>query len=59
VAIQNYFAQVGTWVTIIQCIIFVACVLTLRLGIVGKLREWSQRRNRYRQDAGVDPNRSG
>ena len=59
VAIQNYFAQVGAWVTLVQGIIFVACVLTLRLGIVVKLREWSQRRNRYGQDAGVDPNRSG
>ena len=46
VAIQDYFAQVGAWVTNIQGIIFVACGLTLRRGIVGKLREWWQRRNR-------------
>jgi len=59
VAIQNYFAKVGAWVTIIQGTIFVACVLTFRRGIVGELREWWQRRDRQRQDAGVDPNRSG
>jgi hypothetical protein len=46
VAIQDYFAQVGAWVTNIQGIIFVACLLTLRLGIVEELREWWQRRNR-------------
>jgi hypothetical protein len=46
VAIQDYFAQVGAWVTNIQGIIFVACGMTLRRGIVGKLREWWQRRNR-------------
>jgi branched-chain amino acid transport system permease protein len=40
VAIQNYFAQVGAWVTIIQGTIFVACVLAFRRGIVGELREW-------------------
>jgi branched-chain amino acid transport system permease protein len=46
VAIQNYLAQVGAWVTIIQGGIFVACVLTFRRGIVGELREWWQRRFR-------------
>jgi branched-chain amino acid transport system permease protein len=55
VAIQNYFAQVGAWVTIIQGTIFVACVLTFRRGIVGEVREWWQRRDRQRPNAGVDP----
>jgi branched-chain amino acid transport system permease protein len=59
VAIQNYFAQVGAWVTIIQGTIFVACVLTFRRGIVGEVREWWQRRDRQRPDAGVDPQGSG
>ena len=59
VAIQNYFAQVGAWVTIIQGTIFVACVLTFRRGIVGEVREWWQRRDRQRADAGVDSQGSG
>jgi branched-chain amino acid transport system permease protein len=52
VAIQNYFAQVRAWVTIIQGAIFVAWVLTFRRGIVGELREWRQRRDRQEPDAG-------
>jgi branched-chain amino acid transport system permease protein len=59
VAIQNYFAQVGAWVTIIQGAIFVACVLTFRRGIVGELREWWQHRDRQKPDAGVDPQGTG
>jgi len=35
VAMENYFAQMGSWVTIIEGIIFVVCVLTFRRGIVG------------------------
>lgn len=44
VAIQNYFAQIGAWVTIIQGSIFVVCVLTFRRGIVGELMAWWQQR---------------
>lgn len=55
VAIQNYFAQVGAWVTIIQGAIFVACVLTFRRGIVGEVREWWQRRKRNRPVLSVAP----
>lgn len=32
---ENYLAQTGSWVTIIEGIIFVICVLTFRSGIVG------------------------
>jgi hypothetical protein len=32
---ENYLAQTGSWVTIIQGVIFVICVLTFRQGIVG------------------------
>src|SRR3954463_12575254 len=32
---ENYLAQAGSWVTIIEGIIFVICVLTFREGIVG------------------------
>ena len=35
VAMQNYLAQVGQWVLVIQGVIFVACVLLFRRGIVG------------------------
>ncbi len=37
VAMQNYLAQVGQWVTVIQGAIFVLCVLLFRRGIVGEL----------------------
>jgi branched-chain amino acid transport system permease protein len=35
VTMENYLAQMGSWVTIIEGIIFVVCVLTFRRGIVG------------------------
>ena len=35
VAMDNYLAQMGSWVTIIEGVIFVVCVLTFRRGIVG------------------------
>ena len=34
---QNYLAQVGQWVTVIQGVVFVACVLLFRRGIVGEI----------------------
>jgi branched-chain amino acid transport system permease protein len=37
VAMQNYLAQIGSWVTIAQGVIFVACVLSFRRGIIGEL----------------------
>lgn len=37
VAMQNYLAQFGQWVTVIQGAIFVACVLVFRRGIVGEI----------------------
>ncbi len=36
-AIQQYLAQLGAWVTIVQGIIFVVCVLLFRRGIVGEI----------------------
>jgi branched-chain amino acid transport system permease protein len=36
-AMENYLAQLGSWVTVIQGSIFVVCVLTFRRGIVGEL----------------------
>jgi branched-chain amino acid transport system permease protein len=35
VAMQHYLAQLGSWVTVVQGIIFVFCVLVFRRGIVG------------------------
>ncbi|HZZ61550.1 MAG TPA: branched-chain amino acid ABC transporter permease [Roseiarcus sp.] len=37
VAMQNYLAQFGEWVQVIQGVIFVACVLAFRRGVVGEL----------------------
>jgi branched-chain amino acid transport system permease protein len=49
VGLQNYLAQLGAWVTVVQGVIFVVCVLTFRRGIVGELSAWW---NRRRQAAG-------
>ncbi len=40
VAMANYLAQLGAWVTVVQGIIFVICVLTFRRGVVGELGNW-------------------
>jgi branched-chain amino acid transport system permease protein len=40
VAMQNYLAQYGQWVTVIQGAIFVICVLLFRRGIVGEIAHW-------------------
>jgi branched-chain amino acid transport system permease protein len=37
VTLENYLAQLGAWVTVVQGAIFVLCVLTFRRGIVGEL----------------------
>jgi branched-chain amino acid transport system permease protein len=37
VSMQNYLAQYGQWVTVIQGAVFVACVLMFRRGIVGEI----------------------
>jgi len=36
-AMQNYLAHLGAWVTIVQGAIFVVCVLAFRRGIVGEI----------------------
>ncbi|MCZ7564412.1 MAG: branched-chain amino acid ABC transporter permease [Burkholderiales bacterium] len=40
VAMANYLAQLGAWVTVVQGAIFVICVLTFRRGIIGELGHW-------------------
>jgi branched-chain amino acid transport system permease protein len=37
IGLENYLAQLGAWVTIVQGAIFVVCVLTFRRGVVGEL----------------------
>jgi branched-chain amino acid transport system permease protein len=44
VALQNYLAPLGAWVTIVQGAIFVLCVLTFRRGIVGEIMAIVKRR---------------
>jgi branched-chain amino acid transport system permease protein len=39
IALENYLAQLGAWVTVVQGAIFVVCVLTFRRGIVGELTQ--------------------
>ncbi len=40
ITMQNYLAQLGAWVTVVQGVIFVFCVLAFRRGIVGELGQW-------------------
>jgi len=37
VSMQNYLAQYGQWVTVIQGAVFVACVLMFRRGVIGEI----------------------
>jgi branched-chain amino acid transport system permease protein len=46
IAMQNYLAALGQWVTVIHGLIFVLCVLAFRRGIVGELAAFGQRRRR-------------
>ena len=46
VALENYLAGFGEWVTIITGVIFVVCVLAFRRGIVGELAAWWAARRR-------------
>jgi branched-chain amino acid transport system permease protein len=43
IAMQQYLAGFGQWVTVIQGVIFVACVLTFRRGIVGEIAHYFRR----------------
>ncbi len=40
---QQYLAGFGQWVTVIQGVIFVACVLTFRRGIIGEIAHYLRR----------------
>ena len=41
---ENYLAQAGSWVTVIEGGIFVFCVLTFREGIVGVIAPYAMGR---------------
>src|ERR1700716_2791609 len=43
VAMQQYLAGYGQWVTVIQGVIFVACVLTFRRGVIGEIAHYLRR----------------
>jgi branched-chain amino acid transport system permease protein len=43
VGMTNYLAGFGAWVTVIEGVVFVACVLLFRHGIVGVLSAWLKR----------------
>src|ERR1700744_776755 len=43
IAMQQYLAGFGQWVTVIQGVIFVICVLTFRRGVVGEIAHFFRR----------------
>jgi branched-chain amino acid transport system permease protein len=43
IAMQQYLAGFGQWVTVIQGCIFVACVLTFRRGVIGEIAHYFRR----------------
>ena len=43
VTMQNYLAHLGAWVTVVQGVIFVICVLLFREGIIGVIGRWIKR----------------
>jgi branched-chain amino acid transport system permease protein len=40
VTMEQYLSDLGSWVTVVQGAIFVACVLLFRRGVVGELARW-------------------
>ena len=40
IGLENYLSELGQWVTIVQGVIFVICVLAFRRGIIGELGHW-------------------
>ncbi len=47
IAMQQYLAGFGQWVTVIHGATFIVCVLVFRRGLVGEMIHWQQRK-RYR-----------
>jgi branched-chain amino acid transport system permease protein len=46
VGMQHYLAQLGSWVTVVQGVIFVFCVLVFRRGIVGVVAAYAAGRRK-------------
>jgi len=46
ISMQFYLAELVSWVTITQGIIFVVCVLAFRRGIVGEIEAWLRKRRK-------------
>ena len=46
ITMENYLAELGSWVTVIQGTIFVICVLAFRRGVVGEIVHLLARRQR-------------
>jgi branched-chain amino acid transport system permease protein len=44
ITMENYLAELGSWFTITQGVIFVVCVLAFRRGIIGEFEAWLRRR---------------
>jgi branched-chain amino acid transport system permease protein len=44
ITMESYLAELGSWVTVVQGVIFVFCVLAFRSGIVGVFEAWLKRR---------------
>jgi branched-chain amino acid transport system permease protein len=40
ITMENYLAQLGAWVTVVQGVIFVICVLAFRRGVIGEIANW-------------------
>jgi branched-chain amino acid transport system permease protein len=40
ISMENYLAEFGQWITVIEGVIFVACVLLFRRGIIGEIANW-------------------
>ena len=40
VSMQIYLAELGAWVTVVQGVIFVICVLAFRRGVIGEIAHW-------------------
>ena len=49
ITMENYLAELGSWVTVIQGTIFVVCVLAFRRGVIGEVVHFVSRRQRKPQ----------
>ncbi|WP_306414960.1 branched-chain amino acid ABC transporter permease [Shinella sp. DD12] len=57
VAMQNYLAAFGAWVTVIHGAVFVICILAFRRGIVGEFISWVS--SRTKQETKATPQLAG